>query len=60
MASDDVARALVRQAGVLLLPGTMFMPEDRLEGRRALRIAFANIDRAGVGGLFDRLDGLTL
>ena len=60
MASDDVARALVRQAGVLLLPGTMFMPEERPEGRRALRIAFANIDRAGVGGLFDRLDGLTL
>jgi aspartate/methionine/tyrosine aminotransferase len=58
--SDAVARALVHKAGVLLLPGTMFMPEDRPEGRQALRIAFANIDRAGVGRLFDRLDGLSL
>lgn len=58
--SDRVAKALVSRAGVLLLPGTMFMPADQTEGQRQLRIAFANIDRAGVGRLFDRLDGLTL
>lgn len=58
--SDQVAKALVSRAGVLLLPGTMFMPADQTEGQRQLRIAFANIDRAGVGRLFDRLDGLTL
>lgn len=58
--SDAVAKALVSRAGVLLLPGTMFMPDDRPEGRHQLRIAFANIDRAGVGRLFDRLDGLVL
>ena len=58
--SDAVARALVARAGMLLLPGTMFMPADRAEGQGALRIAFANIDRAGVGRLFDRLDGLAL
>ncbi len=58
--SDQVAKTLVTQAGVLLLPGTMFMPADQTEGQRQLRIAFANIDRAGVGRLFDRLDGLTL
>lgn len=58
--SDQVAKALVTKAGVLLLPGTMFMPADRPEGQSQLRIAFANIDRAGVGRLFDRLDGLTL
>jgi aspartate/methionine/tyrosine aminotransferase len=58
--SDQVAKALVTKAGVLLLPGTMFMPADRTEGQGQLRIAFANIDRAGVGRLFDRLDGLTL
>jgi len=58
--SDQVAKALVTRAGVLLLPGTMFMPADQTEGQRQLRIAFANIDRAGVGRLFDRLDGLTL
>ena len=58
--SDQVAKALVRQAGILLLPGTMFMPEGQPQAARQLRIAFANIDRAGVGRLFDRLDGLTL
>jgi aspartate/methionine/tyrosine aminotransferase len=60
LSSDEVARALVHEAGVLLLPGTMFMPADRPEGRQALRIAFANIDRAGVGRLFDRLEGVSL
>jgi aspartate/methionine/tyrosine aminotransferase len=58
--SDQVAKALVTKAAVLLLPGTMFMPSDRAEGARQLRIAFANIDRTGVGRLFDRLDGLML
>jgi aspartate/methionine/tyrosine aminotransferase len=60
LSSDEVARALVHEAGVLLLPGTMFMPAERPEGRQALRIAFANIDRAGVGRLFDRLEGVSL
>jgi aspartate/methionine/tyrosine aminotransferase len=58
--SDAVAKALVAKAGILLLPGTMFMPDGRPEAQTQLRIAFANIDRAGVGRLFDRLDGLAL
>jgi aspartate/methionine/tyrosine aminotransferase len=58
--SDAVAKDLVTKAGILCLPGTMFMPADQPAGRAQLRIAFANIDRAGVGGLFDRLDGLRL
>ncbi len=58
--SDEVARRLVAQAGVLLLPGTMFMPPDVPGGDRQLRIAFANIDRAGVGDLFDRLASVAL
>lgn len=53
--SDALARRLVRDAGVLLLPGTMFMPEGREEARRGLRIAFANVDRLGIGALLDRL-----
>ena len=53
--SDALAQALVRDAGVLLLPGTMFQPEDEVSGQHQLRIAFANIDRAGIGLLFDRL-----
>ncbi|MDP2740608.1 MAG: aminotransferase, partial [Pseudorhodobacter sp.] len=49
--SPEFARALVRQAGVLLLPGTMFMPADDPSGARQLRIAFANIDVGGIGQL---------
>ena len=52
------ARALVREAGVLLLPGTMFMPEG--EGMQQLRIAFANVDVAGIGQLMGRLAALTI
>jgi aspartate/methionine/tyrosine aminotransferase len=53
MASDDLARDLVAQAQVLTLPGTMFMPDGA--GKQHLRIAFANVDRAGITALFDRL-----
>ena len=53
--SDQLAQRLVTAVGVLLLPGTMFMPPDIPGGDRQLRIAFANIDRTGVGQLFDRL-----
>lgn len=53
--SADLAPRLVRDAGVLLLPGTMFMPEDAPEGARQVRIAFANVDRAGIAELFRRL-----
>lgn len=53
IASDDLARDLVAQVGVLTLPGTMFMPASH--GTQHLRIAFANVDRAGITALFDRL-----
>ena len=53
--SDVLARSLVTGAGVLLLPGTMFRPADDPAGARELRIAFANIDTAGISTLFDRL-----
>lgn len=53
--SPEFARRLVHQAGVLLLPGTMFMPADDPAGARQLRIAFANIDRAGIAELMARL-----
>ncbi|WP_372884318.1 aminotransferase [Shimia sp.] len=55
IASDDLARRLVREAHVLTLPGTMFMPEGSRDGGRQMRIAFANVDRAGIAALFDRL-----
>lgn len=56
--SDELAPKLVREAGVLLLPGTMFHPAGDPHGQRELRIAFANVDRAAIGVLFDRLAGL--
>lgn len=59
MSSADLAPLLVQQAGVLLLPGTMFMPSGMSGGESQLRIAFANIDRAGVQMLFNRLSSLT-
>ncbi|MEX0366029.1 MAG: aminotransferase [Ruegeria sp.] len=60
LASDDLARRLVSEAGVLLLPGTMFMPESDPAGKRQVRIAFANLDRAGIGQLFSRLEQVAI
>ena len=60
MASDRLAKTLVRDHGVLLLPGTMFTPENDAAGRRQLRIAFANVDRPGISALFERLQNLAL
>ncbi|KFE33557.1 aminotransferase [Thioclava atlantica] len=53
--APEFARALVREAGVLMLPGTMFMPTDAEAGARQMRIAFANVDTAGIAALRDRL-----
>ncbi len=60
MSSADLAPLLVKEAGILLLPGTMFMSADLPGGESQLRIAFANIDRAGVATLFNRLSSLSL
>jgi aspartate/methionine/tyrosine aminotransferase len=53
--SPELARRLVREAGVLMLPGTMFTPEGDKGGARQMRIAFANVDAKGIGALIDRL-----
>lgn len=60
MPSHALAPKLVQDIGVLLLPGTMFMPQDHPEAKRQLRIAFANVDRAGIAALFERLETLAL
>jgi aspartate/methionine/tyrosine aminotransferase len=60
MPSDVLAQRLVQEAGILTLPGTMFMPDDDPGGAKQLRIAFANIDRDGITTLFDRLENLSL
>ncbi|WP_322865947.1 aminotransferase [Aquicoccus sp. G2-2] len=53
--SDALAKRLVADAGILLLPGTMFTPEDDPAGPRQARIAFANIDASEIDGFFSRL-----
>ena len=57
--SDALARAMVQDAALLVLPGTMFGPTRAQGGagraERSLRIAFANADRDGIGTLFARL-----
>ncbi|GGW36375.1 hypothetical protein GCM10011452_26070 [Gemmobacter lanyuensis] len=53
--SPDLARRLVQEQAVLMLPGTMFQPDTHPERQQQFRIAFANVDTAGIAALFDRL-----
>ena len=55
MPSDQLAKRLVTDAAILMLPGTMFQPAGSADGQRQLRIAFANIDSHGIADLFARL-----
>ncbi|KAJ54529.1 hypothetical protein ACMU_17630 [Actibacterium mucosum KCTC 23349] len=57
--SDQLAQRLVAEAGILALPGTMFMPADDPAGTRQMRIAFANADTAGITQMFARLAAWT-
>lgn len=58
--SDRLAPALVSEAGILLLPGTMFRPQDDAKGAREVRIAFANADADGLKTLCQRLAAVNL
>ena len=60
MTSDKLAPDLVRRAGILCLPATMFYPADTPQAARELRIAFANLDIAGIDEMYARLNGLPL
>ena len=53
MASDALAKRLVQEQSLLMLPGTMFNPAG--QGLNELRIAFANVDRAGIAEVLCRL-----
>lgn len=59
-ASPQVAKAALLQQAVLMLPGTMFTPEEDEDGLRQLRIAVANVDQDGIAELFTRLAALDL
>ncbi|MGP6088340.1 aminotransferase [Antarctobacter jejuensis] len=51
----ELAPRLVRDAGVLILPATMFTPKGDESGDRKFRVAFANTDRAGIAEFARRL-----
>jgi aspartate/methionine/tyrosine aminotransferase len=53
--SDALCQRLVREQSLLMLPGTMFQLEGAAEGLRQIRIAFANVDAAGIAEVFARL-----
>lgn len=53
--SPEVAKRLLADAGVLMLPGTMFRPDGDPSGAREMRIAYANADAAQIGALMERL-----
>jgi aspartate/methionine/tyrosine aminotransferase len=57
LASDVLCKRLVTEASLLMLPGTMFQPAGSEAGKRQIRIAFANVDAAGIAELFQRLRG---
>jgi aspartate/methionine/tyrosine aminotransferase len=53
--SDELCKRLVTEASLLMLPGTMFQPEGSEAGKRQIRIAFANVDTAGIAEVIRRL-----
>ena len=57
--SIELARRLVMEQSLLVLPGTMFAPpRDQAQdwgGERSLRVAFANADAAGIAEMGRRL-----
>lgn len=57
--AEEIAKQLVTDASILMLPGTMFMPEGSKIAERQFRIAFANVDAAGITELFSRLSRFT-
>jgi aspartate/methionine/tyrosine aminotransferase len=55
MPSDALCKRLVDDCAILMLPGTMFQPDGSAAGKRQIRIAFANVDAAGIAEMFRRL-----
>lgn len=51
--AETAARRLLAEQSILVLPGSMFLPEGADQG--ALRIAFANADVGGIGEVVERL-----
>jgi aspartate/methionine/tyrosine aminotransferase len=60
ISSAELAPRLVKDAGILCLPGTMFHPDGDPIGAAHLRIAFANLDAEGIATLYHRLATLNI
>jgi aspartate/methionine/tyrosine aminotransferase len=60
MPSDALCQLMVEAQSILMLPGTMFSPDPSIDaGGGQIRIAFANMDAAGLATTIDRLADLT-
>jgi len=57
LAAMEMARRLLLEQSLLVVPGAMFLPEGRETG--ALRIAFANADAEGISETIRRLAAFT-
>ena len=57
--SNILAPLILRDQGILLMPGTMFYPKHNPLGSRSFRIAFANIDQNKISTLLERLKDLS-
>ena len=57
--SNILAPLILRDQGILLMPGTMFYPKHNPLGSRSFRIAFANIDKNKITTLLERLKDLS-
>ena len=57
--SNILAPLILRDQGILLMPGTMFYPKHNPVGSRSFRIAFANIDKNKITTLLERLKDLS-
>ena len=57
--SNIIAPLILRDQGILLMPGTMFYPKHNPLGSRSFRIAFANIDKYKISTLLERLKDLS-
>ncbi|MEM7544496.1 MAG: aminotransferase [Pseudomonadota bacterium] len=53
--AEALAQRLVRDASLLLLPGTFFAPEGDAHADRTMRIAFANVGADGIREMATRL-----
>jgi len=56
--SDALAKEMIHKAGLLMMPGRMFVPENCTKADSQMRMAFANVDETGLSEVFSRLSQL--